>query len=107
MPPGEAATSALTAQDASISPSPPPAAAITTLSVSNCRTRRIRLAPRAVRSAISLRRDAARASSRLATLAQAMSSTTPTAPSNTNSARPVSPTISSRSRRTTVEKPAR
>ena len=49
------------------------------LSVSNCRMRRRRLAPRERRRHSSLWREAARASCRLATLAQAMTSTIPTA----------------------------
>ena len=51
--------------------------AISMLSVSNWRTRRARLAPSARRTAISLRRSAARASIILATLAQAISRTMP------------------------------
>ena len=61
-----------------ITPAMPPAPASSRLSISSCRTIWLRLAPIAVRIAISRRRDAARASSRLATLAQAISSTRPT-----------------------------
>ena len=104
---GADATSASTPQNASSRPTAPPASAMSTLSVSSCWTIRPRLAPSAVRSAISLRRDAARASSRFATLAHAISSTRPTAPSRTKSARPVSPTISSCSGRTVALKPLR
>ena len=52
----------------------------TTLSVSSWRTIRARPAPIAARTEISRLRAVARASSRLATLAQAMSSTKVTAP---------------------------
>ena len=68
-------------------PSAPPASASKTLSVSSWRTRSPGDAPSARRTAISRERDAARASWRLATLAQAISSTRPTAPSSTNIAR--------------------
>ena len=50
------------------------------------------IGPSALRSAISRWREAARASMRLATLAQAISSTSPTAPSNSSSLGRVSPT---------------
>ena len=56
-------------------PTRPPAAASTRLSVTSCRTRRSPRAPSAARSAISCCRAVDRASSRCATLAQAMSST--------------------------------
>ena len=56
------------------------AAASTRLSVASCRTRRRPPAPSAARSAISCCRAVDRASSRFATLAQAMSSTNTTAP---------------------------
>ena len=59
-------------------PPRPPSEASSTLSVSNWRTSRARSAPIDSRTAISCRRAVARASSRLATLAQAMSSTSPT-----------------------------
>ena len=55
------------------------------LSIRSCRTIRARPAPIARRTAISRCRDAARASSRLATLAQAISSTSPTAAISTKS----------------------
>ena len=57
------------------------------LSVSSWRIRRRCPAPSASRTAISLCRVLARASSRLATLAQAMRSTTPTMPISRNSGR--------------------
>ncbi len=56
------------------------------LSVSSCRTSRPRLAPCDSRMAISRRRAVARASSRLPTLAQAISSTRPTTPSSSSEA---------------------
>ena len=55
---------------------------IITLSTSNCRTMRQRLAPIAVRIDVSRVRRTARASSRFATLAQAIKSTKQTAPSS-------------------------
>ena len=58
----------------------PPMKPSTTLSSSSCRTMRQRVAPRAMRIAISRARCAERESSRLATFAQAMSSTKLTAP---------------------------
>ena len=66
-----------------ISPQAPPIAESSTLSVSSCAMMRPRPAPIAERIAISRRRPVARTSSRLATLAQAISSTRPTAPSST------------------------
>ena len=62
---GPSATMASRTQKASRVPSPPPAAANRKLSVSSCRTRRVRLAPRAARTASSLRRALVRASCRL------------------------------------------
>ena len=53
----------------------PPIKAMIRLSTSNCRTMRQRLAPNAVRKAISFCRPVARANIRLATLAQAISRT--------------------------------
>ena len=64
-------------QCARSSPAPAAASASTTLSVSSCRTMRHWPAPSAERTAISRARAAPRASSRLATLPQAISSTTP------------------------------
>ena len=52
-----------------------PSEARSTLSISNCESRRLLLTPSAMRTAISRRRVSARASRRFATLAQAMSST--------------------------------
>ena len=75
--------STLTASSAINSPTKPPMSASSTLSVSSCRAIRSRLAPTAARIAISFCRTAARAISRLATLAQAINSTKPTAPNNT------------------------
>ena len=62
------------------SPAMPPAAASTRLSVSIWRTSRPRPAPSAVRTPTSRSRAALRASSRFATLTQATSSTSTTAP---------------------------
>jgi hypothetical protein len=76
-----------------IRPTAPPASDSTMLSVSNWRTMRLRLAPMAARTANSLRRVVERASSRLATFAQAISSTNPTAPNSTSRVEPTSPTI--------------
>jgi hypothetical protein len=89
------ARSALTASEASTSPAAPPITESTTLSVSSWRTSRPLPAPNATRTATSRSRAAARASSRLATFAQAMSSTSPTAPLKTRSAGRTSPTRSS------------
>ena len=66
-------------------PKAPPATDSSRLSVSNCRMTRRCVAPRTERIANSLARPIARASSRLATFAQAISSTNPTAASNTSS----------------------
>ena len=66
------------AQNANKTPSAPPSAASTTLSVSNWRIRRLRSPPRAMRTAISGCRTAPRARRRFAMFAQAMSNTRPT-----------------------------
>ena len=60
---------------ATTTPAKPPSTARSTLSVKSCDKSRARLTPSASRIAISRRRLSARASSRFATLAQAMSST--------------------------------
>ena len=98
---GRAVVSTSIAQMPASSPSTPPSAASNVLSTSNCRAMRIPPAPSAARIAISRPRPAARISIRLATLAQAISRTTPTAPSNTSSGVRTSPTTCSR-RSTTV-----
>ena len=95
IPCGLSDTRNATPHTASSSPSAPPASERITHSVSSWRTSRPRPAPSAARTAISDSRAAARASSRLATLAQAMSSTKPTAPSRTSTERRMSPTIAS------------
>ena len=77
----------------------PPANATTRLSVSICWTTRERVAPTARRTDSSFWRLAARASSSVATFAQAISITKPTAPSSTSSAGRTSPTNASRSGR--------
>ena len=89
-----------TPNTASSRPAPPPNNASVRLSVRNWRNISQRPAPRAVRSAISSRREAARASSMWLTLAQAISSTKPTAPRSTSRAGRMSPTTFSRSERT-------
>ena len=74
----------------------PPARDSNTLSVSNWRTMRARPAPSAERIANSRLRTVARTSSRLATLAQEISSTSPTAPSIISSELRASPMMLSR-----------
>ena len=81
-------------------PLAPPATATSRLSVSARRTRRKREAPSAARTAISRSRPTARANSRLAILAQAISSTASTAPNSASEAARASPTCRSRSGRT-------
>jgi hypothetical protein len=66
------------------SPSPPPATDRTRLSISTWRAIWARVPPSAARTASSRRRPEARTSRRLATFAQAMSSTKPTAPDSTS-----------------------
>ena len=83
---GITASIASTAHSAASNPAAPPIDDSTRLSTSSCRSSRPRLAPSAVRTAISFCRDAARASSRFATFADAISSTQPTAQSSTTSA---------------------
>ena len=72
------ATSRSAPQKARINPTRPPRPANSTLSVKSCRIKRARLAPTTRRTTISFCRDVARANRRLATLAQAISSTRPT-----------------------------
>ena len=67
-------------------PSVPPRSERTVLSVRSCPSRRERFAPSAIRRAISFCRAALRASSKFTMLAQATSSTKPTAPKSTNNA---------------------
>ena len=69
----------------------PPIAAINALLVSNWRINARRVAPSAIRVAISRWRPEARASSRFATLAQAISNTRPTAPARISSTGRTSP----------------
>ena len=73
-------------------PSAPPANAINTLSISNCRAIRALLAPRAVRTAISFCRDVALPIIKLATFAQAIRRTKQTAPNRIARAGRVFPT---------------
>jgi hypothetical protein len=81
--------------DDSSRPMMPPSAESRMLSVSNCWMRRRRPAPSASLTAISLCREAERASSRLATLAHAIRSTRLTAPSRMSSAGRIVPTTTS------------
>lgn len=83
------------AHTAKSNPAAPPAQARRMLSVSNCLMARPCVAPSAARIANSRARPVERARSKLATFAQAISSTNPTAPSNTNSIGATSPTMSS------------
>ena len=83
---GSEALIARTAHTAPMMPPRPPKTDSVTLSTSSWRSRRMRDAPSAVRTAISFCRAVARASSRLAMFAQAMSSTKPTAARRTRSA---------------------
>ena len=78
-PSGMAAVSSLSPKKASRQPTSAPSSASTRLSTSSCWTSRPRLAPTEARTAISFCRLAARLSSMLATLLQAMSSSSPTA----------------------------
>ena len=71
-------------EPATAKPSVPPAKAINMLSVSSWRMRRTREAPIATRTAISRPRELPRARNKLATLAHAISSTKPIAPSRTS-----------------------
>ena len=75
-----------TPHKATSNPAAPLTHARTTLSIRSCRKIRPRPAPSAKRSAISLRRPTPRASSRLATFAQAISRTSTTAPRSIRSA---------------------
>ena len=74
-----------TAISATITPSAPPTPASSRLSVISCRIMRSRPAPIAVRTASSRRRPSARASSRFARFAQAISSTHAAAPQSASS----------------------
>ena len=80
MPAGIESRIRSTPQAASSSPRAPPAAASTRLSTRSWRTRTVRPAPRAERTASSRSRSPERTSTRLATLTQAISSTSQTAP---------------------------
>ena len=79
------ATRPALSQRASTAPATAPATASSTLSAMSWRTMRPREAPMARRTAISRSRALARASIRLARLAQAMSSTSAVMPSRTHS----------------------
>src|SRR6266516_2759294 len=73
----------------------PPAPDITAPSVTDCRSSRPQLAPRAARSTNSRLRDPARAIVKFARFAQTMSSTNPTAACRTQIGRLAFPTIAS------------
>lgn len=79
------ATAARPSMPASQAPSSAPPTATSRLSVRSWRITRPRDAPKAKRTLISRSRALARASSRLARLAQAISSTSPVAPSSSQS----------------------
>ncbi len=79
----KAGTAARTNRKARASPEAPARRHRTRPSVRRCAMRRPRLAPSEARTAISFRRAAPLVSSRLATLAQAISSTITTAPKAT------------------------
>jgi hypothetical protein len=82
-----------------ITPRAPPRTESSTLAVSSWRRICRRVPPSATRTAISFSRASARASSRFATFAQAISSTKPTEPASTKSVRRTLPTTwSSRAR---------
>ena len=83
MLPGWSASRTCTPPHASATPRAPPTSESSTLSVRSWATMRSRRAPIATRSASSRCRPAARPSSRLATLAQQIRSTSPTAPART------------------------
>ena len=74
-------------------PSTVPPSASSTLSIRSCRTTRHRLAPSAARIAISRSRAVDRASSMLATLAQAISNSSATAAPSVNSVLRNGPTM--------------
>ena len=82
---GTKATSTRVSATATARPRTPPMSESSTLSTSSWRTSCPREAPSDSRTAISRCRAKARAISRLATLAQAMSSTSPTMPISTSS----------------------
>src|SRR5712672_401729 len=78
--------SACTPQYARPIPINPPSRPSTAVSLSNCRTIRVRPAPSVARTAISRAREVARVSSKFAMFAQAINNTSPTAPNSTSSA---------------------
>jgi len=80
---GASPTRSRTPQSENTVPSPPPISAMIRLSASTCRERRKHPEPSAERTANSRARAVPRASNRLLILAQAISSTQPTAPSRT------------------------
>jgi hypothetical protein len=97
------ATMARLAHRAMVSPIAPPATPSVRLSASTSRTMRPRVQPIATRIEISRCRSEARTSSRLLTLAQAISRTNATAPSSTADGAAVSSIMSSCSERTRTD----
>ena len=87
IPSGSSALTASTPQADTSTARPPPTAARIRLSAREWRRMRARLAPKARRTPISRRRPSPRTSCRFATLAHVTSSTQPTAPSSSQSAR--------------------
>ena len=102
---GSIATRACRTHAPSTSPAAPPASASSRLSARSCRTRRPGLAPSAERIATSRSRPTARASRRLATLAQPTRSSSATAPTRTTRAGLTSRTRSACSGNTVVVHP--
>jgi hypothetical protein len=94
-PPGMKAAKVRRTAQARKTPRAPPSPESRALSASSWDTSRRRPAPIATRTAISFWRDAARARSRFVTLAQAISSTSPTAAHSTTSAGWMPPRICS------------
>src|SRR5213594_3194915 len=103
---GQTASTAARPQRASSTPAAPAMSATTTLSVRSCRTSRARSAPSARRTATSFLRSVARATYSPAALAQAINSTSPTAPNSTSKAERTSSTPSTFSGSTPNTMPA-
>ena len=91
-----------TSVQAATIPTPAPKAAIRNASMSNSRATRARPAPNAARRPSSSRRETVRASIRLPTLAQAIRSTRPTAPSNSSNRPCQGPSIQARNEPATI-----
>ena len=95
---------AATPSRARATPTIAPTVASKALSVRSWRTRRLRLAPRAVRMPISRSLAVARTIIRLATFEHAINNTRPTAPINNTRAGRTAPTRSSRTGRISMAK---